>query len=230
MDLTFLDTVLEHSFLPLYGLVVVLAIWRYPRYFDTPLRYFPILLAYTFLNEVLGNFIQYNDEISLVLIDLYTNNNWLIYNIYNVIFYLYFFYVYWKYISHVPHKKWIVAAGLIFATTSILNPFYQNFLLETQLYAYLVGAILLICCAVLFFMDLHSRYGTWFLKRDLLSWVSLGILIFYSGYMPIKIVRYYEALEGFAAPDYVRRIHLLLILFMYGSFAFGFYRMRRRHE
>ncbi len=230
MDLEFLDTTLEYSFLPLYGIVIILAIWRYPRYFDTPLRYFPILLAYTFLNEVLGWFIKHYDDISLILVEFFRNNNWLIFNIYNIIYFLYFFYVFWKYIRRKKFKNFIVLASIIFLIMTILNPFYQSFMVETQLYAYITGALLLISIMLLYFLDLHSEYGFWFLRRDLLSWAGMGMIIFYTGYIPIKILRYYEATEGFNGEPYVRRIHLLLILMMYGCIAVGFLKMRRRRS
>lgn len=228
MDLNFLDTILEYSFLPLYGLVIILAIWRYPRYFDTPLRYFPILLAYTFLNEVLGTLVQHYDEISILVVEFFRNNNWLIFNIYNAIFFMYFFYVFWKYIGNKIYKKFVLIAGVIFLVSAIINLNYQNFLYEPQLYAYIIGGVLIICSALVYFIDLRTTYDSWFLKRDLLSWTSLGIIIFYTGYIPIKIIRYYSAHEGFTLPAYVRRIHLFLILLMYGCIAIGLMRMRRR--
>ena len=38
----------------LYAAVVGVSIWKYPRYYDTPVRYLPILFMYTLLTEIIG--------------------------------------------------------------------------------------------------------------------------------------------------------------------------------
>jgi hypothetical protein len=40
------DTILESSFMSLYGLVLLVSLRRYPRYYDSPLKFFPVLLMY----------------------------------------------------------------------------------------------------------------------------------------------------------------------------------------
>lgn len=226
MNQSFLDSVLENSFLPLYGIVVLLALWRFPRYYDTPLRYLPILLMYTFLNELLGTFILYNNEISLILKEIYYNNNWVIFNIYNIVFFLYFYYVYYSYIPSKRHRKLIKVGAFAFLFTSVVNMFFQSFATQPQLAAYILGAIVLIYGIFFYWNHLKVQYGVWFLTRDLLSWLSLGMLIFYFGYVPIKIARNYPSLYEFGS--LLRELHLILIIVMNGCFAIGFVRMRRR--
>ena len=51
-----LDTILENASQPLYALTLLVALIKYPKYYSTPLKYFPILLMYTFLTELLGYF------------------------------------------------------------------------------------------------------------------------------------------------------------------------------
>ncbi len=229
MDPTLLDIFLENAFIPFYGLVVALALWRYPRYYDTPLRYFPVLLMYTFLNELLGTITRNNDSVILLLKDIYQTNNWVIFNIYNIIFFLYFFYVYRQYISDMRRKKWILWGGFFFLTITVINVFFQSFFSLPQLYAYSAGSAVLLCCILLYYEHLRKTEGVYFIKRDLLSWVGAGMLIFYSGYVPIKLIRYYYASQDIDENPVVRRIHLFLILIMYLFFAIGFIRMRRRH-
>lgn len=224
----FFKVFLDYYFLWVYGIALLVALWRYPRYFDTPLKYFPILLMYTLLNETFGVLIYVSEQIRLIFSDFFSFYNWAIYNIYGIIFYLYFFYVYWCYLSKKSHKRIIIYGGIVYITASIINPFYQNFLLESQLYAYIIGAIFLICCAIFYFIDLYTKYGSWFLKRDLLSWISIGMLIFYLGYIPIKILRHYEVFDDQAGALFIRKVHWALILIMYGSFIVGFLLMRRR--
>ena len=226
MNQSFLDSVLENSFIPLYGIIVLLAIWRYPRYFDTPLRYLPILLMYTFLNELLGSFIINNNEISLIFKEVYYNNNWLIFNIYNIVFFGYFYYVYYSYISNTKNRNFIKLGAVAFLSSCLVNIFFVSFTTKPQLTAYIIGAIVLLSCIFFYWNNLKKQYGVWFLTRDLLSWLSLGMLIFYLGYVPIKIARNYPSLYDFGT--LLREIHLILIIMMNGCFAFGFILMRRR--
>ena len=223
-----LNVFLEYYFLWIYGIALLVALWRYPRYYDTPLKYFPLLLMYTLLNETFGALIYLNEQIRLIFSDFFSFYNWAIFNIYGIIFYLYFFYVYWCYISNTTHKKIIVYAGITYVIASIVNPFFQNFILESQLYAYILGALFLICIALLYFSDLKTKYNNWFLKKDLLSWLSLGVIIFYIGYIPIKILRHYEVFDTPGEATFIRNIHWGLILIMYACFVFGFLLMRRR--
>lgn len=223
-----LNVFLEYYFLWIYGIALLVALWRYPRYYDTPLKYFPILLMYTLLNETFGALIYLNEQIRLIFSDFFSFYNWAIFNIYGIIFYLYFFYVYWCYITNTAHKKFIVYAGIFYVIASIINPFFQDFILESQLYSYILGALFLICLAFLYFFDLKTKYDNWFLKKDLLSWLSLGVIIFYVGYIPIKILRHYEVFENAGQAMFIRNIHWGLILVMYACFVLGFILMRRR--
>ena len=211
-----------------YAAAIVMALVRYPKYFDTPLKYFPILLMYTFLNETLGYIISYSDKYNFVWSDFYSTYNVVIYNIYNIVFFLYFFVVYRYYFLNKKHRNFALIAIIIFLISAIINPLVENFMLEQQTYTYVVGAALLICCIIFYFMEVYSKLGRWFLSRDLVSWVSLGLLIFYMGYLPIKISRYYSTMYGLKEAAYVRNIQIGLVIAMYSCFIIGFWRMRRR--
>ena len=223
-----LNAFLEYYFLWIYGIALLAALWRYPRYYDTPLKYFPLILMYTLLNETFGVLIYKNEQVRLIFSDFFSFYNWAIYNIYGIIFYLFFFYVFWCYVSNKSYKKLILYSGCLYVISAIINPFFQSFVLESQLYAYIIGAILIIYAACLYLLDLKSNYNSWFLKKDLLSWLSIGILIFYIGYIPIKILRHYEVFDTPEEAMLIRNLHWGLIFLMYGCFVLGFVLMRRR--
>ncbi len=228
MDLDFLNTILENVFTPLYGLALGFALWQYPRYFDTPLKYFPILLMYTFLNELLGYVIKYSEKYSFVWSDLYSDYNVVIYNIYNIIFFLYFFYVFHSSLKHKKFRNFIAVGTIIFVFIAFLNPFIQNFILESQFYTYLAGTLLLICAILFYFKELREVYTTKFPRRNLLFWIGTGMFIFYLCYLPIKVLRYYNSLTGTDEAPFIRKIHLILILVMYSCFIVGFFYTRKR--
>ncbi len=222
-----LDRLLENAYLPTYAITVAVAIWRYPRYFDTVFKYLPILLMYTFVTELGGVIVKEMDEFDFVLSDLLEYNNWIIYNIYDIIFYLYFFYVYWLIIKKKSYRKIISVGVVIFLIASVVNIFTSDFTIRLQMITYFTGAAVLLVCIILY-LDYHkSVTGRYFSKNNLLSWISLGILVFLLGYVPIIIMGHFNLVS---LEDYqiLRRIHLLLILFMYGCFILGFVNMSRK--
>lgn len=218
-----IDLILENIYVPLYGICLLVALWKYPIYFDTPLKFLPVLLMYTLLNEILGGMIWFHEEFSLFLHELFVNNNWMIYNIYNLIFFLYFYYVYWCYLKERWMKQGLLLGAVVLIIISVVNAYDYNFYYEPQVYAYFTGAIVLLAAIGFYAFRLQTVYKKWFMTHDLLSWISLGMLIFFTGYLPIKMLRHFRISDPLAW----RRIHLLLIVIMYVCFIIGFMRMER---
>lgn len=224
MELRIVDSLLENSFVPIYGATLIIAMIRYPKYFDTSLKYFPILILYTFLNELLGELIFKYDSFSLAFNNLYSDNYLVIYNIYNIIFFLYFLYLFRSYIQNKKYKTLIKYAGIIFLIVCIVNPFYQNFFLEYQRLIFLVGSLTIMGCILLYLIDNSKKPK----QNNILLWIGAGLLIYHIGYFPIKVLRYYNELEGIVENPNMRRSHLSLILIMYTSFIIGFIKMKGR--
>lgn len=225
-----LDSFLEHAFIPMYGITLLVALWHYPKYYSSSLKFFPVLLLYTLLSELLGFLVREYDQFSLILDNLFQNYNWVIFNVYNLVFFLYFFYVFRLHLKQSWHHWYLLASTVLLVMVSVYNAMKYNFLLESQIYSYLTGGVLLLGAIGLYFRQQYLEYGHWFHQRDLLSWLSLGMLIFYSGYMPIKVMHYYAALYLMDYNPVTRRVHLLLILLMYACFITGFVRMGRQRQ
>lgn len=221
------DFILEYAYLLLYAITVLVALWRYPRYFDTVFKYLPILLMYTFLTEVLGNIIKNSDEYDFILSDLLEYNNWLIYNIYDIVFFLYFFFLFWLSMGVIRYRRIIVIGIILFLLAIPVNLLLADFRTQFQMITYFTGAFVIVAIIMVYFTHLKSTIGKWFMGSNLLSWLSIGILIFILGYIPIIILGHFNIVEG---QDYhiIRRIHLILILVMYSCFIAGFVKVRRK--
>ena len=141
-----LDTILENANQPLYVVTLLIALIKYPKYYSTPLKYFPILLMYTFLTELLGYLTKNYEVFHISIFSTFVKHNVFIYNIYNLVFFNYFFYVYWSYIENKKYKIYILIAAMFYMLASLINPFLQNFKLEAQVYSYLAGAFALVIC------------------------------------------------------------------------------------
>ena len=133
MNLNTLDLILENSFIPFYGIALIFSFIKYSKYYDTPLRFFPIILLYTFLNEILGYLVWNYKEYALIFDAAYDWYNVVIYNIYNVFFFCYFFYLFWSYIENKKHRNIIRVGSFVFLLVAVINPFFQNILIWTLL-------------------------------------------------------------------------------------------------
>ena len=223
-----LDTILENASEPLYALTLLVALIKYPKYYSSPLKYFPILLMYTFLTELLGYFTKNYEVFHISIFTSIVNHNVFIYNIYNLVFFLYFFYVYWSYIEIKKYKNYILYGGIFYLIISFINLFLQNFKLESQIYSYLAGALIILICIILFFREHRISSKRLDYRYTGIKWISIGLLIFYMGYVPIKASRFYNYINQLNEYVHFRRIHLTLIIIMYVCFMVGFLRMKRK--
>lgn len=224
----YFDIFLQNAYIPIYGITLLVSIYRYPKYYESKLKFLPILFIYTFLNELLGKLITNYEEFSLITSDTYSDYNWLIFNIYTVIFYLYFYYIFWHYIESKQSRNIIFYGAILFLAVSLINAFIQNFSMIPQTYAYVVGGLILIYCISVYCKKFVALPDIFRNKENILFWLSTGLLIFYLGYLPIKIIRYINTMEGLTPHPMVKRIHLLLIIISYTCFIIGFLRMKKR--
>src|SRR5690606_14978015 len=142
MDL--LDAILENTYKPLYAITLLIALIKYPKYYNSPLKFFPVLLMYTFLTETLGYITKNYEQYEISIYSTFVNHNVIIYNIYNLVFFSYFLYVYWNSINNEKHKEYILYGGILFFVIALTNPFFQSFKLESQLFTYIAGGLLII--------------------------------------------------------------------------------------
>lgn len=226
MSLDF-GTFLTYTMLVTYVLAFLASMIYLPKYHDSPLRFMPFILLYTFLNETLGYIIYTHPEYKLISQEGYAHYNIIIYNIYDIIFFPYFYYVFWSCINYEKHKEIILFGGTLFFFVSIINLYLQNPMLASQTITYVYGGLFLIYCILLYFSKLRfSPKKT--TQQDLLFWTGSGLFIFFIGYLPIEIKRYFDALSDTTEPTYIRHIQLILIIVMYVLIIVGFIKMKNK--
>ncbi len=226
-----LDAILENIAEPFYAITFVVTLWRYPKYYNTPLKFFPIIIAYTLLNEVIAGILLKNPDLFILPINnFYSNYNYFIYNIYNIIYFLYFFLLFWKYIDNIIYKKLILIGSIVFTLISFINIFIQNIYNKPQIITYSFGSIFLIILILTYFNQIEWHQNKLNPTKNILFWIGWGLLIFYSGYLPIKLFKYFKASEYEAHINlyvWLKRFHLFLIPVMYTCFIIGFIKMKR---
>jgi len=220
-----LKQLLENVFIIFYGITLLVSLYRYPKYFDTKLKYLPIIFLYTFLNEILGYLIFTNLNFSLFEDSTYSKYNIVIYNLYNIVFYLYFTYIFMYYIKEVKIKKLIKLGMIFFLIIATINPYFQSFFHSTQIGTYVFGAMVLLACIYIYLKQIFkNNKNDW--GRNLLFWLALGLLIFYIGYLPIKMSRQYLNIPESIEKSIIHPLHISLIIICYSCFITGFLRMK----
>lgn len=154
------------------------------RKFQGIIKWFPIFLLYIFLNDLIG----INTKTFFP-----NNNNLIIFNISTSITFLYYFFLYGKFIKNKNQKKMILVLTIIYLTSLLINGFFENYLVEYQSIPYIIGASFILINVTLYFIQLLNSEEVLTTKHNLLFWVSVGLLIYYIGNIPFRIVRNYYA-------------------------------------
>lgn len=216
----------ENYFLIVYGATLLISLYKYRTYFDTILKYFPILIAYTFLNELLGYLIKNHPGYSFFKDLNYSSINEVIYNIYGIVFFAFFYYVYWRIISKHEYKKKILIAAVVAFLSYLLSCFFQNPIKTNLFYATAVSSCILIFCILLYFNNKRINNENIIQPFNLMFWVSLSLLIFYSIFPFLFLIGYldYETWGKYQLLTVLR----ILIITMYSILNIGFLKSVRR--
>ncbi|MEH6769201.1 hypothetical protein [Maribacter arcticus] len=215
----------DNYYMIIYAVTLFISLTTYKKYYDTALKYFPIIIAYTFLNEVLGYLVRTYDEISFFQNVKYSNFNDVIYNIYAIIFFCFFYFVYRQLIHNRSYKKWIIISTIISLLAYLTSTIFQNPLETNLYYALAISSWLLVFCVILYFKDKVQQQEDLIQKHNLMFWVSIALIIFYSVFPIIYVIGYtdYDTWTKYE----LRSVLRVLIVIMYSLFIFGFIKGRR---
>jgi hypothetical protein len=219
------ENFLNNYFLLLYLLAFILSLAKYRLYYDTILKYLPIIIVYTLLSEVFGLVVRDIDEIQIIYKEEYYNYNTVIFNIFDIIFFLYFFYVFYHIIDKSINKKIIKYGSIAFLLTCTINFFVQDFYVDPQNYAIIFGAIILLYCVLTYLYQILTKKQKLPVRTNLLFWISIGILFFYICYpVSMYILTYHY---NFYDEYNLTVFHHATIGVMYSCIIIGFMFMKR---
>jgi len=190
------------------------------KYKHTALKYFLYLLWYITLTEFIGWYVRETGNLA------YIDENGLIYNkwLYNILGFITFntmYFIYFKNLETKVFRKWVKMFLILFSTAYFLNwVFVQNFIKESAELPRVIGSIFLIISIIFYFIELLRSEKILIFHKTLLFWVSVGMLLFYSGTIPFMLKR-----NGFMLIPGIHKLYLIMyVLFytMYSTFIFGF--------
>ncbi len=159
--------------------------------------------------------------------DVYGPPNAIIYNIYYFFYFSFFLYIFLKTIEEKKFKKFIKIGILLYWLIYIWDWFFTDFINQAFIHSYFAGAGILIFCIILYYISILQSSLVLLIKNDLLFWVSVGLFLFYIGYLPIKIIRtWFYNLNSFF--EVLMVIQFSLVIIMYLFFLTGFLWMKKR--
>lgn len=219
-----LEFIKTNFIIGVYFVTLLISIFSYNKYFDTTLKYFPILIAYTFLNELLGHLVRYSDNFAFLTDKLFAND--IIYNIYDIFYYGFFYIFYWNLISQQKYKHWVKILSIIVIASYVISCFFQNPLEISLFYATSLASLILAIICILYRIDKGTSWQWNKEKYNLVWWVSVGLVLFHSIFPILFLIGYLpgDTWEKFELHTVLR----VSILLMYSFFCIGFIKSRKR--
>lgn len=203
----------------LYVIVFVVAIYKFPLYKETALRFIPLILLFTILTEFFGGYLK------VVYGHLFSNV--ILFNVYYLIYFSFFFYLFMRMIEERRFKRYIKICIVVFWIFYLSDLVFTDIFEESFSRSYIAGAGGLIFCIILYYISILQSSLVLIIKNDLLFWISVGLFLFYIGYIPIKIIKsWYYQYDNFF--QLLLIIQFFLIIVMYSFFLIGFLWMKKR--
>ena len=192
------------------------------KYRHTVLKYFLILLWYITLTEFSGWYISANRIESLLFFDqngtLY--NLWM-YNLLRIFTFSTIFYIYMKSINTKKYKQLIKIFLITYLILVVINwSFIQSFVFEMSEIPKVIGSLFVTITVIFYFIELLKSEKIITFHRELLFWISVGILLYHSGTIPFTL-----KWNGYMLIPGIHKLFLIntiLALTMYLTFTFGF--------
>ncbi len=155
-------------------LTFIVSLATFYKYRHTVLKYLPVFLG---LTAVLELFCFY----------FYSINNVWLYNIRTVLEFNFYAFIFWHYLNRF-NRKLLLAFLVVFNSVTVLIYIFkiQDFLVEPISYSYILSYFFLIFVIIILFNQiLKSEKPVEGISRNLLIWISFGLLIYYGTSLPL---------------------------------------------
>lgn len=191
----------------MYLSAIVGLIYLY-KYKHTYLKYFLILLWFSILIEFIGK--------------LYGRPNYIVYNIYHLINFSWLLLLFKYCVKEVMHKKIITSFILIYILSFFINIFFQDYFNEIQTIPHFIGSFFIIVSIFFYFSEILNTNKILYTSKYLLFWISIGLLMYYAGKTPTRIIKNYWDEVAESSFDLILFIDYILLIIMNLFFIIGF--------
>ncbi len=181
------------------------------KYKHTFLKHFLILLWYIAINEFLNLYLRQNYDFK---------NTYILYNIYHIINFSFLFILFKTYVKKTSHKKWILAFLVTYIASICIDVTFNDYFLEIQIIPFIIGGLFIIISIFFYFLEILNTNKVLFVSKNLLFWISVGLLLYFAGKIPTRIIRnYWKEISYF---NETRVAELILSIVMNICFIIGF--------
>lgn len=197
-------------------IAAIVATIYYFKYRKKNLKFILIILWLSVFTEYLSIYMYENK----VLMYNGKNNYWL-YNIMYPLWKFLYLYIYFNALNIKAYKNWVKSFMMLYLIALCINwIFLQNFLRDLESYSRIFGCLLVSISAIFYLLELLRSDKIIVFHKKTLFWISIGLMLFYSGSVPFIIMR-----DFYSDYDYIHNIFLvryILGIVMYLLFTFGF--------
>ncbi len=207
LDFSFLELKQSIKYVELLAAIVG-SIYFY-KYKSTPLKYFLMLLWLVVCVEFFGKF----------YFKIF-HSNYIVFNIYHFINFTTLLLLYRALIENRVYKKWVSFFVPTYIISFFINLSFQDYFTQIQTFPFIIGALLVIISIIFYFLEVLNTNKVLYVSKNLLFWISIGLLIYFVGKIPTRLMRNYWAEISYYESIFI--VEYILSIFMNICFIIGF--------
>jgi len=199
----------KYTYISIYAITLLFSVFYYKKYnHNLQLKLWVLFLGYSFVNEIIGFYFAYVLNVRNYVI----SNTW---SLVSTFFYMLFFL---NSMKSPTKRKLIISFISIFAIYNIISIlFYRDYQNQYFVDTYILGELFIVLTIMIYYAELLKRDSILNFKNSLFFWISIGVLIFNIGIIPVFVIAELIDYQGI-----FRYIILGLNIVMTLSFITGF--------
>jgi len=197
------------------SLTLFVAVFQFNKFKTSPIKYVVYFIGYVFISETIANSYLSNGMSTVIINNVYS----IAYTFFNLFFYSIL-------IKNNRAKKIGYIMMFIFSIGLLINQlFFQEFEHKLQTYTFILGLFLVTILVFIYLSEIMNSDKIFKLTNTSVFWISIGIIIFNFGFIPVLVVAELIRWEGI-----YNYILLFVNVIMYSCFITGFIISKREYN
>ncbi|SDW08487.1 hypothetical protein SAMN05444411_10142 [Lutibacter oricola] len=199
----------KYAYIIIYAIILITGIVSYKKYnHSLLLKFWLYFLVYSFLTELVASY----------FIHILKVRAYLLYNLWGIISTLFYLIFYSYILKKKIRKRFAFLLIMVFVVYTIIELlFYKKIQSDILVFNSIIGMLLTVLIILIYYIELLNSDSILTLQKSLFFWISLGVLIFNIGLIPVYVIG--ELIDWQGIFNY---IILILNIVMAGCFITGF--------
>lgn len=170
----------KYTYISIYAITLLFSVFCYKKYnHNLQLKLWVLFLGYSFVNEIIGFYFGYIVGVRNYVL----SNTW---SLVSAFFYMLFFL---NSIKSTTKRKLIISFISIFAIYNIISIlFYRDYQNQYFVDSYILGELFIVLTIMIYYAELLKIDSILNFKNSLFFWISIGVLIFNIGIIPVFVI------------------------------------------